>query len=93
MNRSIGCTLMVLLTISTVAVGQDNLTPTSAPATQPAVTEWTLPQDDDIYVLLPAGDKIYYLCADRNKEAPSAPSDIPPTCASTRRSAACPTCC
>jgi hypothetical protein len=61
--------VLVFLTISAAVFAQDKPVPTSAPAaTQPAATEWTLPQQDDINLLLPAGENIYYLCADNNKE-------------------------
>ena len=69
MNRSFTFCLLVFLMLSAVAFAQDNPAPAPASAaTQPAATEWTLPQQDDIYLLLPAGENIYYLCADHNKE-------------------------
>jgi hypothetical protein len=42
--------------------------PASAPADKTAATQWTLPQADEIYTLLPAGDMIYYLCADKTQK-------------------------
>ncbi len=60
--------ILIVILVAMLPLGaysQDK--PASAPADKTAATEWTLPQDDEIYTLLPAGDTIYYLCADKNQ--------------------------
>ena len=62
MKNDLILTVILAAALCLPAYAQDK--PASAPADKTA-TEWTLPQDDDIYTLLPAGDMIYYVCADK----------------------------
>jgi hypothetical protein len=65
---------VILAAMLPSASAQDK--PASAPTDKAAATEWTLPQDDEIYTLMPAGDTIYYVCADKVQD-PQTPGGPP----------------